>query len=107
VDVPHWLSLRRRLCQNTANLNFLVQRTKIGAPFALRQGMHAPAPSPVPPWHKRVLGWLGMDAGTAAAESEPDIEQRFPWEPMQPAPRPPQWGAADQPELLLGSDEPV
>jgi hypothetical protein len=35
----------------------------------------------------------------------PDPAQRFPWEPVPPAPRPAQWGAANLPELLLGQDD--
>jgi hypothetical protein len=55
------------------------------------------------PWHRRVLDWLGVEpAESDGALRLPDPAQRFPWEPLPPAPRPPQWGAADQPELLLG-----
>jgi hypothetical protein len=66
--------------------------------------MQAPATPPVSPWHRRVLGWLGVDTNNSGAAARlPDPEQRFPWEPVPPAPRPPQWGAADRPEVLLGS----
>lgn len=52
-----------------------------------------------------MLDWLGVEI--AAEEIEPPLplsrpEARFPWEPVLPAPRPPQWGAANLPELLLG-----
>ncbi len=67
--------------------------------------MDAPSAPLVTPWHRRVLDWLGVDVAYDAIEpplpnSRP--EERFPWEPVPPAPRPPQWGAANQPELLLG-----
>jgi hypothetical protein len=69
--------------------------------------MDAPSTPPVTPWHKRVLDWLGVEVAADAIElplpvplSQP--EERFPWEPVPPAPRPPQWGAANLPELLLG-----
>ena len=67
--------------------------------------MQAPAAPPVTPWHRRVLDWLGVEPvedGTPQGLPQPD--HRFPWEPPPPAPRPPQWGAANQPELLLGQD---
>ena len=66
---------------------------------------------PAPPWHKRVLDWLGVEscdgAEAAAPLALPDPGERFSWEPAPPAPRPPQWGAADQPELLLGLEHPA
>jgi hypothetical protein len=55
-----------------------------------------------------VLDWLGVDAAEAGAPPSlpgPEPEARFPWEPVPPAPRPPQWGAANLPELLLGQDD--
>ena len=66
--------------------------------------MDAPSAPPVTPWHRRVLDWLGVDIVAEEGEppSLPQPEERFPWEPIPPAPRPPQWGAANQPELLLG-----
>ena len=73
--------------------------------------MDAPSAPPVTPWHRRVLDWLGVEV--EAEEIEPPLplpvplsqpEDRFPWEPVPPAPRPPQWGAANQPELLLGQE---
>lgn len=73
--------------------------------------MDAPSAPSVTPWHRRVLDWLGVEVADDAIGpplplpfSQP--EERFPWEPVPPAPRPPQWGAANQPELLLGL-EPV
>ncbi|WP_157271658.1 hypothetical protein [Azohydromonas aeria] len=66
--------------------------------------MDSPADPAETPWHRRVLDWLGMGpAGSDEVPRLPDPAERFPWEPLPPAPRPPQWGAADQPELLLGS----
>jgi hypothetical protein len=51
-----------------------------------------------------VLDWLGVE-WAEAVEPLPGPDERFPWEPAPPAPRPPQWGAANLPELLLGLDE--
>jgi hypothetical protein len=50
-----------------------------------------------------VLDWLGVESAEAG-EPLPGPDERFPWEPIPPAPRPPQWGAANLPELLLGLD---
>lgn len=68
--------------------------------------MSSPSIPPVSPWHRRVLDWLGMEpAESDTPQGLPDPAQRFPWEPVPPAPRPAQWGAANLPELLLGQDD--
>lgn len=63
--------------------------------------------APAAPWHQRVLDWLGLepfdDEEDAPPTGPPALPERFPWEPLLlSARRRPQWGAADQPELLLG-----
>jgi hypothetical protein len=50
-----------------------------------------------------VLDWLGVEWAEAGGPP-PGPDECFPWEPIRPAPRPPQWGAANLPELLLGLD---
>lgn len=68
--------------------------------------MSSSPPPPVTPWHRRVLEWLGVEAEDSSLPAQaPNQGDRFPWEPVPPAPRPPQWGAADLPALLLGLDE--
>ncbi|WP_298233305.1 hypothetical protein [uncultured Azohydromonas sp.] len=55
-----------------------------------------------------MLDWLGVDVAADKFEPPPPLlplalpQERFSWEPVPPAPRPPQWGAANLPELLLG-----
>lgn len=68
--------------------------------------MSSPPPPPVTPWHRRVLDWLsGEPADSVLPPDGLAPGERFPWEPVPPAPRPPQWGAANLPALLLGQDE--
>ncbi|WP_157119086.1 hypothetical protein [Azohydromonas lata] len=68
--------------------------------------MSSPPSSPVPPWHRRVLDWLGVEPADDGPPPEaPRPDERFAWEPVPPPTRPPQWGAANQPALLLGQEE--
>lgn len=57
-----------------------------------------------------MLDWLGVEVAADAVKPPllvplPQPEGHFPWEPVPPAPRPPQWGAANLPELLLGVED--